>query len=136
MSRFQKYNRALKRIFLLWTFAFTIAISAQITIGKNAAPTNTSVILEFGTDLNKGIILGEKAEVTGTLKSNIIVVHGKLYGNLNCQQLFIKSTGLIDGDIEVDAFEVEMGGKYNGHLQMKDRISKDEKVIKLAEGAK
>ena len=87
-------------------------------------------------DLNKGIILGEKAEVTGTLKSNIIVVHGKLYGNLNCQQLFIKSTGLIDGDIEVDAFEVEMGGKYNGHLQMKDRISKDEKVIKLAEGAK
>ncbi|TXH22178.1 MAG: polymer-forming cytoskeletal protein [Chitinophagaceae bacterium] len=110
-----------------------ISLKGDIT-GEGAIRIDGKV--EGNIDLNKGIILGEKAEVTGTLKSNIIVVHGKLYGNLNCQQLFIKSTGLIDGDIEVDAFEVEMGGKYNGHLQMKDRISKDEKVIKLAEGAK
>ncbi|WP_018631251.1 bactofilin family protein [Niabella aurantiaca] len=76
--------------------------------------------VEGNIDLKEGIILGEKSEVTGSVKSNIIVVHGKLYGNLNCRYLYIKSTGLIDGDIEVGAFEVELGGKYNGTLKMQD----------------
>lgn len=74
--------------------------------------------VEGNIDLKEGIILGEKSEITGSVKSNIVVVHGKLYGNLNCRYLYIKSTGLIDGDIEVGAFEVELGGKYNGTLKM------------------
>lgn len=76
--------------------------------------------VEGNIDLKEGIILGEKSEVTGSVKSSIIVVHGKLYGNLDCRYLYIKSTGLIDGDIEVGAFEVELGGKYNGTLKMRD----------------
>lgn len=83
--------------------------------------------IEGDIELTKGIVLGEKAVVTGSIKSNIIVVHGKLKGNLSCQYLYVKSTGMIDGDIEVGAFEVELGGKYNGTLRMKDRT---ENVIK------
>lgn len=76
--------------------------------------------IEGNIDLTKGIVLGEKAEIIGTIKSNIIVVHGRLKGNLSCRYLYVKSTGVIDGDIEVGAFEVELGGKYNGNLKMKD----------------
>lgn len=76
--------------------------------------------IEGDIELTKGIVLGEKAVVAGTIKSNIIVVHGKLKGNLSCKYLYVKSTGVIDGDIEVGAFEVELGGKYNGTLKMKE----------------
>ena len=76
--------------------------------------------IEGNIDLTKGIILGEKSEISGTIKSDIIIVHGQLKGNLSCRQLYIKSTGVIEGDIEVGAFEVELGGKYNGTLKMKN----------------
>ncbi|WP_300597074.1 polymer-forming cytoskeletal protein [Niabella sp.] len=74
--------------------------------------------VEGNIELKEGIILGEKSEIKGSVTSNIIVVHGKLYGNIHCRYLYIKSTGLIDGDIEVAAFEVELGGQYNGTLKM------------------
>ncbi|MCD2425991.1 polymer-forming cytoskeletal protein [Niabella pedocola] len=74
--------------------------------------------IEGNIDLKEGIILGEKSEIRGAVKSSIVVVHGKLYGNIQCRYLYIKSTGLIDGDIEVEAFEVELGGQYNGTLKM------------------
>ena len=76
--------------------------------------------VEGNIDLTKGIILGAKSEIIGAIKSDIIIVHGTLKGNLNCRQLYIKSTGTIEGDIEVVAFEVELGGKYNGTLKMKN----------------
>ena len=81
--------------------------------------------IEGNIDLTKGIILGEKSEINGAIKSDIIIVHGKLKGNLSCRQLYIKSTGVIEGDIEVGAFEVELGGKYNGTLKMKSPDSSD-----------
>lgn len=61
----------MKKTFQLITLIFSIALFSQVTIGKNAAPTNDSVILEFGTDGDKGIILpytsGEIADaVPGT----------------------------------------------------------------------
>ena len=110
-----------------------ITIKGDIT-GEGAIRIDGKV--EGNINLTKGIILGEKAEITGTIKSNIIIVHGKLYGNLLCTQLYIKSSGIIDGDIEVEAFEVEMGGKYNGNLSMKSPNNKDEKIIKIADGKK
>ncbi len=84
--------------------------------------------VEGNIDLTKGIILGEKSKINGTIKSDIIIVHGTLQGNLSCRQLYIKSTGVIEGDIEVVAFEVELGGKYNGTLKMKnsDRSANNE----------
>ena len=110
-----------------------ITIKGDIT-GEGAIRIDGKV--EGNINLTKGIILGEKAEITGTIKSNIIIVHVKLYGNLLCTQLYIKSSGIIDGDIEVEAFEVEMGGKYNGNLSMKSPNNKDEKIIKIADGKK
>ncbi|MGJ7033651.1 bactofilin family protein [Niabella hirudinis] len=86
--------------------------------------------VEGNIDLKDGIILGEKSEIKGSLKSNIIVVHGKLYGNISCRFLYIKSTGLIDGDIEVGAFEVELGGKYNGTLKMFDQEPQNKETHK------
>lgn len=74
--------------------------------------------IEGNVELDNGVILGEKAEVTGAIKSNSVIIYGKLSGNLTCKQLHLKSTGRIDGDMQVETLEVEMGGQYNGSLTM------------------
>ena len=74
--------------------------------------------VEGNVHLSKGVVLGEKAEIIGSVKSSEVIVFGKLNGNLECKDLYIKSTGKIDGNILVNAFAVDMGGKYNGNLKM------------------
>lgn len=85
-------------------------------IGEGAIRINGRV--EGNVDLNKGVILGEKAEVIGSVKSNEVVIYGKLNGDLECEDFYINETGRIDGNMLVNRFSVEMGGKYNGNLKM------------------
>jgi cytoskeletal protein CcmA (bactofilin family) len=92
-----------------------ITIKGDI-IGKGAIRIDGKV--EGNVELEKGVILGEKAEIIGKVKSKEVVVFGKLSGDLECKDLYIKSTGKIDGNILVNAFAVDMGGKYNGNLKM------------------
>lgn len=85
-------------------------------IGEGAIRIDGRV--EGNVELNKGVILGEKAEVIGSVKSNEVVIYGKLIGDLECKELYIKETGHIDGNMLVNRFSVEMGGRYNGNLKM------------------
>ncbi len=85
-------------------------------IGKGAIRIDGKV--EGNVELDKGVILGEKAEIIGRIKSSEVVVYGKLTGDLECKELHIKETGKIDGNMVVNCFSVEMGGKYNGNLKM------------------
>jgi cytoskeletal protein CcmA (bactofilin family) len=66
----------------------------------------------------KLIIVGEKAEVKGDLKSKNVIVLGMLHGSVNAAEVQIKKSGVINGDISVQAIEIEMGGRYNGKLMM------------------
>lgn len=119
---------------ILTNLAIDTVIADGITlkgdiIGKGAIRIDGKV--EGNVELDKGVILGEKAEVVGTIKSSEVVIYGKLIGDLTCKELHIKSSGRIDGNILVQTFSVEMGGKYNGNLKMNsNEISLNEKVEK------
>lgn len=103
-----------------------ITIQGDI-LGEGAIRIDGKV--EGNVQLSKGVILGEKAEIIGSVKSSEVIVFGKLNGNLECKDLYIKSTGKIDGNILVNAFAVDMGGKYNGNLKMtQNEIKLNEKV--------
>lgn len=92
-----------------------ITIKGDI-IGEGAIRIDGKV--EGNVELNKGIILGEKAEVYGKIKSNEIIVYGQLNGDLECKDLYIKESGKIQGNMLVNRFSVDMGGKYTGNLKM------------------
>lgn len=82
--------------------------------------------VDGNVEMKKGIIIGDKGLIKGSLNSDAIIVFGKLIGNLKCKTLQIKNTGIIEGDITADSLEVEMGGKYNGNLKMDISINKSE----------
>ena len=69
--------------------------------------------------INKGIILGEKGIVKGNIETETAVIFGTVNGNVKVKHLEIKETGTIKGDVKTENLLVEMGGKYNGKLEMK-----------------
>lgn len=67
-------------------------------------------------NLKKGIILGENAYIEGNMESDYIILFGHIKGNIKSKEIILKSTGTVQGDIETDALEIEMGSKYSGKL--------------------
>ena len=78
--------------------------------------------------VENGVILGEKAQIEGDLKSKNIIVFGNILGNIYCNELIIKKCGTVNGDIHTKTIEIEMGGKYNGKLKM-DEVQHPEKTV-------
>ena len=66
----------------------------------------------------EGLILGEKAQVTGNITTKDIVVYGSVTGDIEAESLEIKATGKITGQIKTQTLMVETGGVYNGQLTM------------------
>lgn len=78
----------------------------------------------FGNiEVENGIILGEKAVVNGNIKSENIIIYGTIIGNIESKELILKSSGNITGDIDTQIVEIEMGGKYNGKLNMSPHLT-------------
>ncbi|SMC37526.1 bactofilin family protein [Moheibacter sediminis] len=100
-----------------------ISIAGDIK-GETAIRIDGNV--EGNVDMKKGIVIGDKSIIKGSLNSDAIIVFGKLIGNLKCKTLQIKNTGIIEGDIIADSLEVEMGGMYNGTLKMDTATKKSE----------
>ena len=78
-------------------------------------------------NLKKGIILGENAYIEGNMESDYIILFGHIKGNIKSKEIILKSTGTVQGDIETDALEIEMGCRYSGQL----KISNIEEVKKF-----
>lgn len=49
---------------------------------------------------------------------------------MKANQLEIKKTGRVNGDIKTETLEVELGAQYNGNLEMKQLIHTEEKPLK------
>ncbi|MEA4905458.1 MAG: polymer-forming cytoskeletal protein [Petrimonas sp.] len=79
--------------------------------------------IEGNISLSKGIVIGEKAKVNGNLESDRIIIYGSIFGDIVCKELNIKSSGIVNGNIQADSVEIEMGGKYNGNLTMQQTPS-------------
>ena len=86
--------------------------------------------------VKKGIILGEKGIVKGNIETETAVIFGTVNGNVKVKHLEIKETGTIKGDVKTENLLVEMGGKYNGKLDMKIGSEKQtENEIKKEKGS-
>ena len=79
--------------------------------------------------LKQGVILGEKASVTGDILSEIIVIYGTITGNITCKELIIRKSGTVNGDIKTEIVEIEMGGQYNGKLSMTKAVAVAENTL-------
>lgn len=74
--------------------------------------------VEGNISSKQGIILGEKADVEGSLESDNIIIFGHIKGSIKSKELILKTTGSVQGDIVSDFLEVEMGSKYDGNLKI------------------
>lgn len=135
---FQKNKKQNPSISQLDSAPISTVLGADIIFKGDIAGGQTIKIdgqINGNVSVENGIILGEKAVVNGNLESKNIIVYGTTNGNIKCQELILKSTGNVTGDINTQTIEIEMGGKYNGHLNMSPQlvVSKtDEKTAKLA----
>ena len=77
--------------------------------------------------LKQGVVLGEKAHLKGDINSDFVVIYGSVIGNITCKELIIRKSGIVNGDIDTEIVEIEMGGKYNGKLTMKEAVAMTEK---------
>jgi cytoskeletal protein CcmA (bactofilin family) len=85
--------------------------------------------VEGDITLQKGLIVGDEAVVTGDVKTENLIVYGKLVGNIFCKSIQVKSSGNIKGDIHTEIILIETGGKYNGQLYMQDGVNSLEGVL-------
>lgn len=70
--------------------------------------------------VKKGIILGEKGIIKGVLEAETAIIFGNVNGNVKAKHVEIKQTGCITGDVKTENLVIELGGKYNGKLDMKN----------------
>ncbi|MCH5600199.1 bactofilin family protein [Niabella ginsengisoli] len=85
--------------------------------------------VEGNITLQRGLIVGDGAFVIGDVKTENLIVYGKLTGNIFCKSIQIKSSGNIKGDIHTEIILIETGGKYNGQLYMQDEVNSLENSI-------
>lgn len=65
------------------------------------------------------LVLGKSGRIDGNIFASSCDINGKVEGNLKVSDiLFIKTTGLINGDIQTGKLVVESGGKFNGQCSM------------------
>lgn len=96
--------------------------------GKSVIRIDGKVTGNVTTD--GGVILGDKGIVVGNVKTKSAIIYGTVTGNVEALQLEIKKTGIVNGDINTETLEIELGAQYNGNLKMKQMIKTEEKVLK------
>ena len=135
---FQKNKKQTPSISQLDSAPISTVLGSDITFKGDIIGGQTIKIdgQVFGNvQVENGIILGEKAVVNGNLKSKNIIVYGTTNGNIDCQELILKNSGNVTGDINTQTIEIEMGGKYNGQLNMSPQLratKSEEKSAQLA----
>ncbi|TWP23885.1 polymer-forming cytoskeletal protein [Apibacter muscae] len=67
-----------------------------------------------------GVILGQKGFINGDIKTKLLTVYGSIEGDVFTDELIIKSTGKLTGNIHAKSIELEKGGIYNGNINMKE----------------
>lgn len=87
----------------------TITCSAYIKVDGKALG---------GINSTGGVILGQKGFVKGDIKTKDLIVYGKIEGDVFADNLSLKETGIIMGNMQVKAFQVETGAIYKGTVSM------------------
>lgn len=65
------------------------------------------------------LVLGKNGRIEGNIFATCCDINGKVDGNLKVSDiLYVKATGMINGDILTGKLVVESGGKFNGQCSM------------------
>ena len=72
----------------------------------------------LGGVISEGIVLGQKGYIKGDAKAKEIIVYGKIEGSVYADNLILKSTAVINGNIKIKSFQVESGAMYKGSVEM------------------
>lgn len=65
------------------------------------------------------VVIGSKSRVIGNINAANAIIEGKINGNvIVAEVLSLKSTALIEGDIQMKKLIVENGAVFNGKSQM------------------
>ena len=69
------------------------------------------------------LVVGETGRVTcDHVRANVVIVAGKLNGNITAEKVEIRSTGRIWGDVTTAAFATDEGAFLRGQIQMEDSV--------------
>ena len=69
-------------------------------------------------------VLGVSGNITGDIKAKSCDISGIVTGNVKVTDtLFLKGTGIINGDINISKIVVEIGGQINGACSMGSDVS-------------
>lgn len=65
------------------------------------------------------LVVGPQAEVRASVQADVLVVLGKVYGNVTrAERVEIRDGGLVLGDINTHSLVVEEGGVFDGDCRM------------------
>ena len=68
---------------------------------------------------NARVVLGVSGLIKGNIFCSSALIEGKVTGNIDSKNsLDIRSTALIEGDIQSSKLIIEDGAKFNGHCKM------------------
>jgi hypothetical protein len=92
------------------TFKGSIAAPGKAVINGNVT----------GELIADDLLIGNKGQVTGTVRAREIDVHGELNEDIICKQhLLIHSTGRVSGTLEYHELEIQRGGQFKGNMTQK-----------------
>lgn len=96
-------------------------IAAQCTIEGDLHTSNSVKVdgtVKGNIRSDAQVILGEKCTVQGDVHSTDLLVFGRLEGNVHVQNLHLKPTAKIVGNIETVTLQVDSGANYQGSVTM------------------
>lgn len=93
-----------------------------------------------GTLFSKGkIVVGEKAYIKGAVFGTVVDFFGTVDGDIFTRDtLSLKNTALVNGDLHVARFQIDLGGRLNGKSNMVtpdeyDKLVEQHVTLKLLE---
>jgi cytoskeletal protein CcmA (bactofilin family) len=101
----------------------TTVIADDLEI-KGTIRFKTSVMLKGifeGEIYSDGLlVVGPTAKVTATITTKTLISHGEITGNVTAnEQVTLKSTSLLNGDISTPNIIIENGSVFNGSCAMR-----------------
>ncbi len=101
----------------------TVNLFAEGTVMQGEIKTENDIRIDgiiSGTVVSKSkVVIGPTGKVTGDIVCQSADISGTLIGSIeNREQLFLKATAVIDGDITTDKMIVEAGARFNGKCSM------------------
>jgi cytoskeletal protein CcmA (bactofilin family) len=81
--------------------------------------------------MKQSVILGTKGVITGNVVTSEMILFGTLKGNISASIVEIKATGNLQGDINATQMTMELGGRHNGSVSMKETGNQQVQIAEI-----